>query len=586
MAQGISLHIGLNRVDPASYDGWDGALAGCINDARDMQAVAESQGFSTTIMLDDEATAEQVIAAIGQAARQLSAGDTFLLTYSGHGGQVPDANSDESDGQDETWVLYDRMLVDDELYQLWSQFPSGVRLFMLSDSCHSGTVARGEAYRALLRTAAGATQFRASRTAPPKLRMIPPEIARKSYERQSGLYRTVQWLSGRGDRATIDATIILISGCQDNQLSADGDGNGLFTATLKEVWNDGAFNGTYRSFHQQILSRMPSSQSPNYYVTGATNTVFEGEKPFTIAGNGVTPDEQTENRAPAISGPSSWSADAGPPQFSVDPGSNRYYVFEMTSVAAKFDGYEDINDDNFYATWNDASAAARLTATTYAPPEAAWDRLKGQGTLYYRVGSTASQDGWDGWLVSEPGTLTVESADGSGEPSGNGIAPTVEGPEEWSKDGGAPEFTVTVSDAAPFYVFEMASDAGIFDDYDQGTDGTFYATWQDSDAPNRHTESSYTLPDAAWERLRGNSELHYRIGVTAQEDSWDGWDVSTARSVRITDERRPPTSRAPRPGQARSQPPREGPAADDPFAIEGWSTHDPREARDEVVSGP
>jgi len=43
---------------------------------------------------------------------------------------------------DETWVLYDRQLVDDELYKIWSKFKPGVRILVLSDSCHSGTVPR------------------------------------------------------------------------------------------------------------------------------------------------------------------------------------------------------------------------------------------------------------------------------------------------------------------------------------------------------------------------------------------------------------------------------------------------------------
>lgn len=93
-------------------------------------------------MLDEQATAEAVIGAIAGTAHSLRSGDMLLLTYSGHGSQVPDKNSDESDGQDETWCLYDRMLVDDELNALWSQFKSGVRICMLSDSCHSDTVAR------------------------------------------------------------------------------------------------------------------------------------------------------------------------------------------------------------------------------------------------------------------------------------------------------------------------------------------------------------------------------------------------------------------------------------------------------------
>lgn len=35
--KGISLHIGLNRVDPAHYQGWDGKLNGCENDAKSME---------------------------------------------------------------------------------------------------------------------------------------------------------------------------------------------------------------------------------------------------------------------------------------------------------------------------------------------------------------------------------------------------------------------------------------------------------------------------------------------------------------------------------------------------------------------
>lgn len=40
MAKGISLHIGLNSVDPVHYQGWDGKLAACEFDAKDMVALA------------------------------------------------------------------------------------------------------------------------------------------------------------------------------------------------------------------------------------------------------------------------------------------------------------------------------------------------------------------------------------------------------------------------------------------------------------------------------------------------------------------------------------------------------------------
>ena len=143
MPQGISVHIGLNSVDPRHYEGWDGQLTACEADAKDMQALAKKQRFSSsTLLLTRAATAQAVSDAILGAAKALKSGDLFFLTYSGHGGQVDDTNSEEKDRMDETWVCYDRQLIDDEVYELWSKFKLGVRILVLSDSCHSGTVTR------------------------------------------------------------------------------------------------------------------------------------------------------------------------------------------------------------------------------------------------------------------------------------------------------------------------------------------------------------------------------------------------------------------------------------------------------------
>lgn len=138
-----SLHIGVNQVDPNHYEGWDGKLGGCENDAATMRAIATRDGFTPKTLLTRNATAANVLAEISSAARDLASGDVFLLTYAGHGGQVPNVSDDnEIDQQDETWVLYERMLIDDELEQAFSQFAAGVDILLLSDSCHSGTVYR------------------------------------------------------------------------------------------------------------------------------------------------------------------------------------------------------------------------------------------------------------------------------------------------------------------------------------------------------------------------------------------------------------------------------------------------------------
>jgi hypothetical protein len=80
----------------------------------------------------------------------------------------------------------------------------------------------------------------------------------------------------------VRASTILISGCQDNQLSQDGDFNGLFTASLLRVWNEGHFRGDYRAFHRSIRRSMPPDQTPNFFTTGASNRVFENQTPFAV----------------------------------------------------------------------------------------------------------------------------------------------------------------------------------------------------------------------------------------------------------------------------------------------------------------
>ena len=142
VVQAAALHIGLNRVDPNHYAGWAGDLQACEADAHAMARIAGTRGMASTLLLTRDATRARVLAAIRKAATRLRTGDLFLLTYSGHGGQVPDLSGDEGDNYDETWCLYDGQLIDDELYFELSRFAAGVRILVLSDSCHSGSVTR------------------------------------------------------------------------------------------------------------------------------------------------------------------------------------------------------------------------------------------------------------------------------------------------------------------------------------------------------------------------------------------------------------------------------------------------------------
>lgn len=274
MPKGISIHIGLNRVDPKHYDGWDGQLSACEFDAKDMRAISKNQGFKPQLLLTAKATSAAVTTAILKAAKALRKNDVLFLTYSGHGGQVPDTNDEEQDGMDETWVLYDRQLVDDELFALWGKFSAGVRIVVLSDSCHSGSVTKAmPTYAAVL----GNKQAKIA-----KFRVLPDSVRKRTYARNKALYENIQKANPKGDQVRIGATVVLISGCQDNQLSLDGNRNGLFTEKLRKVWNNGRFVGGYRTFRSKIAAQMPPTQTPRYSRVGAANPKFERQKPFKI----------------------------------------------------------------------------------------------------------------------------------------------------------------------------------------------------------------------------------------------------------------------------------------------------------------
>lgn len=283
--RGIGLHIGLNGVDASHYGGWDGQLAGCENDANDMLAISTSKGFTSSTIMTKDATSQAVTDAIAAAAGTLQAGDIFFLTYSGHGGQLPDTNGDEGDHQDETWVLYDRELVDDELWALYATFQPGVRIAVLSDSCHSGTVTRELAYRSFylphtveIGAAGDATVDQM------KTKNLPKDVEEKTYAAHKDLYDGIQQSLPPGgvDKGEIGADILLISGCADNQTSGDGPRNGVFTGNLLRVWQDGSFSGSYRELYQQLSVLMPSSQSPNYYRVGSVDEAFDRQPAFSV----------------------------------------------------------------------------------------------------------------------------------------------------------------------------------------------------------------------------------------------------------------------------------------------------------------
>lgn len=264
MAIGLSLHIGIKKINPEHYAGSSGMLDGTEADARAMHALASNQGFTGKPVLTTEATRQKVISEIRAAASNLKGGDIFFISYSGHGGLLPNLNRDpESEGNDQSWCLFDGQLCDDELKNLWAGFKPGVRVLVISDSCFSGTILK---FHGMVHN---------------KAKILPTTILKQTYLNNKAFYDDILTRPNTPDNQ-IQASVLLLSSCTDNQQSLDGPFNSVFTEELINVWANGNFTGDYNVFASAIEDHTPSSQTPQIKVAGVPNNAFLNSKPFTI----------------------------------------------------------------------------------------------------------------------------------------------------------------------------------------------------------------------------------------------------------------------------------------------------------------
>lgn len=274
-ARGFGLCVGLNAVDPEAYGGWDGQLAGCEADAKAMASLLKARGFLTTTLLTARATAAEVLGNLDLLSQKALAGDLVVFSNSSHGGQIVDENGDEADDLDETLCAYDREIIDDEIYAAFTAFSPGVRVFFLSDSCHSGTAMR----------AFGPEHPLAERTGQ-RTRNMPREVALRTYAANKPMYDAIlKDPNVREGRGKIVAEVVSLSGCADNQTSMDGDKNGLFTEHVLKQWGKGAFTGTMNQFAARVRAGMPSYQQPYYFTISKNDAAlkaFCAQTPFTI----------------------------------------------------------------------------------------------------------------------------------------------------------------------------------------------------------------------------------------------------------------------------------------------------------------
>jgi len=272
MPTGYSLHIGLNYVDPNKYVGKHLPLQACINDANAMLEIAKNEGYQfSTKILNEQATRDNTLNKINEMSTLAQAGDIFFLTYSGHGGTIENDDPDDY-FTDETWCLYDGELLDNEIFAAFKKFNKDVRIFVISDSCHSGTVVLSGEINEEVQNGF-------------KEKSRPKEIGGLIRDENRDTYDNV-FRQPQVDKKQIDADVLLLAGCQDDGKSYEGlRGYGVLTENILQTWNDGSFQGDYTSFYRIVTNKIHNlniNQNPNLYMPGIENEVFMRQKPFSI----------------------------------------------------------------------------------------------------------------------------------------------------------------------------------------------------------------------------------------------------------------------------------------------------------------
>jgi hypothetical protein len=218
-------------------------------------------------LLNEQATHTGIENAFKTLTDRVQPNDFVYIHYAGHGSQTPDLNGDERSGQDQTWVSFgtsqpgrenekDNYEVLDDEINAWlaAIYAKTDQVIFVSDSCHSATVARGNA---------------------PISRGLKPD--ERSHPLGKMTYTQLDKYHG-----------IHIGAARDKEFAAETTGDdgkfyGLFTwhwakalqqAHVGETWND-----VFKRAHTPVVGKRGEAQRPQ----------LEGERYRQVFGGKFTP---------------------------------------------------------------------------------------------------------------------------------------------------------------------------------------------------------------------------------------------------------------------------------------------------------
>lgn len=148
--------------------------------------------------------------------------DHLFIYYSGHGAYIHDKDGDEKDKRDEVIIPLDvgnrGVITDDVLHDYLEYIPEGCRCFGLFDCCHSGTLLD--------------LKYKYSKT-----------------------YREVH----ENEETKVKGDVVMISGCQDDQVSIATMHDNQFQGIMTKVFLDTLEEYNYQTTFFHLLDEMRTS---------------------------------------------------------------------------------------------------------------------------------------------------------------------------------------------------------------------------------------------------------------------------------------------------------------------------------------
>jgi hypothetical protein len=215
-----ALLVGIN------YTGTPNRLFGCINDINNIGSyLYTSRKYNSFIVMTDNTSIKPTCSNILDGFRALLkgavAGDELWFHYSGHGSLVRDTNGDEESRMDSCICPLDFMrsgFISDDIIRnnLADLVPKGVRLYMVLDACHSGTCCD-------LRYKYDDSSYLTNTKARSPEKYVPSDWSLKQTSYEFKRYNKT------------NGEVFCISGCQDNQTSADAFMDGKAAGALTYI---------------------------------------------------------------------------------------------------------------------------------------------------------------------------------------------------------------------------------------------------------------------------------------------------------------------------------------------------------------